>query len=70
MPLPTPHAGEKQDEFVSRCMASEAAKEFTDEAQRLAVCYSQFKKKDEKAGHPPLAIEAVVTFWDIEGEKP
>jgi hypothetical protein len=69
MPLPEPRRDEKESEFIDRCMASEAAQEFKDEKQRLAVCYSQFKKKDAKASHPEMQIQATVAF-DLEGEQP
>jgi len=46
MPIPTPSKGEKQSDFVSRCMGSEVMKkEYSDSKQRAAICYSQFKKK-------------------------
>lgn len=45
MPLILPKKSEKQDDFVSRCMGDETMnKEFPDQKQRAAVCYSQFKK--------------------------
>ena len=45
MPLVTPKKSEKQGEFVSRCMGDETMnKDFPDQKQRAAVCYSQFKK--------------------------
>lgn len=46
MPLPTVKPGENQGVFISRCVANEAMmREFPDKKQRLAVCYSQFRKK-------------------------
>lgn len=45
MPLPRPNKGEKQDDFIDRCMANPTVKdEFPDNDQRLAVCFSQWKK--------------------------
>ena len=45
--MPNPKKSEKQDDFVSRCMGDETMnKEFPDQKQRAAVCYSQFKKAD------------------------
>ena len=45
MPLPTPHNGETQSEFASRCVKSlNDSGEFESNKQRVAVCYSQFKK--------------------------
>lgn len=41
--LPKP-SGETEDEFISRCMGdSQMLKEFPDQEQRAAVCYSQWK---------------------------
>lgn len=49
MPLPNPKKGENQEDFVSRCMGDEVMnKEFPDQKQRSAVCYSRFKKSDSK----------------------
>ena len=46
MPLPKPSKNEKQRDFVSRCAGdSTMVKEFPNQKQRIAVCYSQFKKK-------------------------
>jgi hypothetical protein len=44
MPLPTPNKGESQDDFISRCAGSDVMnKEFPDNDQRVAVCYSQWR---------------------------
>lgn len=46
IPLPTPKKGEGQSSFVSRCMSNtQAKKDFPNRQQRLAVCFSRFKKK-------------------------
>lgn len=48
MPLLSPKSGEARDKFVSRCMSSaQMKKEFPNKEQRLAVCFSQFRKKRE-----------------------
>jgi hypothetical protein len=50
MPLITPKKSEKQGDFVSRCMGDETMnKDFPDQKQRAAVCYSQFKKAKASA---------------------
>ena len=53
MPLPAPHPRESQQEFISCCMGDSAMRsEYTDQAQRAAVCYSQWRasrKKEDKA---------------------
>lgn len=49
MPLPSPNKGESQNDFVSRCMSSDMMKsEFPDQKQRVAVCYSQWRKGGTK----------------------
>lgn len=46
MPLLKPSKNEKQSEFISKCMGdSTMNKDFPDQKQRAAVCYSQFKRK-------------------------
>jgi hypothetical protein len=46
MPIPKPKTGEKQAEFVNRCMANPTMKsEYPDKDQRLAVCYNAFINK-------------------------
>jgi len=53
MPLPKPKDGEKQDDFIKRCMSSEAMKkEFPDSDQRLAVCFQKWRDKDKKDMEP------------------
>jgi flagellar biosynthesis GTPase FlhF len=43
--MPTPRKGESKDDFVGRCMGNKVMKgEFSDNKQRLAVCYSQWGK--------------------------
>jgi len=48
MPLPTPSDNESESDFIARCMGSDAAKEFKDEKQRVAVCYSQWRSDKGK----------------------
>lgn len=49
MPLPTPSNNEKEKEFVNRCVGNPIInKEFPDNAQRVAVCYSQWKNNKKK----------------------
>jgi HK97 family phage major capsid protein/HK97 family phage prohead protease len=62
MPLPTPKDGESQDDFVSRCMSSDEAKEsLPDNDQRLAACLSQWR--EEKGGQDP---ELELRSWGQE----
>ena len=48
MPIPKPKKGEKDSEFLKRCMADEVMKrEYPDVKQRYAICHSQLKRKKE-----------------------
>lgn len=65
MPLPNPHKKEERDEFVSRCMGDEAMnKEFKNDKQRVAVCYSLYKKAKQAKG------EDGVNWDDSKGDNP
>ena len=45
MPLPSPAKGQQKKDFIESCMASPTMnKEYKDPKQRMAVCYSQFRK--------------------------
>ena len=49
MPLPSKKTEEKESDFVSRCMSSEVMKrEYPDNEQRLAICFSQFRRGKKK----------------------
>ena len=49
MPLPLPDENEEQKDFISRCMGDDfMVAEFEDNAQRVAVCHSQWDKKEAK----------------------
>lgn len=47
MPIPKPKKGEKQDEFVSRCMGAIGG-EYDDEKQAVAICYSTWRDRNKK----------------------
>jgi hypothetical protein len=50
MPLPKPKNKEKKSEFVSRCIGdTQTNKDFPDQKQRIAVCYSQWEKSKAEA---------------------
>jgi len=56
MPIPQPTPKESENDFISRCMSDEKMKsEYTDDAQRYAVCASQF------------AAEKISFDWDGTG---
>jgi len=46
MPIIKPKKNESEQEFVSRCMGDDMMnKDFKDQKQRVAVCYSQYKNR-------------------------
>lgn len=50
MPLPKPKNKEKKSDFVSRCIGdNQTGKDFPDQKQRIAVCYSQWEQAKKKA---------------------
>ena len=64
MPLPTPNEGESQSDFVSRCMGNPKMKtEYPEQKQRSAVCYSQFKRKEDTE---PIVKEHAKFKWTEE----
>jgi len=71
MPIPQPRDGEKEDEFIPRCMGDKVMNEdYPDSKQRAAVCYSQWREKhggkEAKSVGQKMAITA---FFDLEGGK-
>lgn len=51
MPLPKPTKKETEQEFVSRCMGDDMMnKEYKDQKQRAAICYSQFRNRIKNKG--------------------
>ena len=58
MPLPNPHANEKKETFIARCMETVTKEErdkWPDEKQRAAICYSQWDRWQKDHGHPEKA---------------
>ena len=52
LPIPSEKEKEKEQEFVSRCMADDMVqKDYKDQKQRAAVCYSQFKRRMKNKGN-------------------
>jgi len=49
MPLPAPSKKQDKNSFISSCVSSDVMKkEFPDMKRRLAVCFSQFKRKKKQ----------------------
>ncbi len=50
MPLPVPNSNESQDDFINRAMSNDVMqREYPDHKQRLAVAYSQWRRKSKKS---------------------
>ena len=66
--MPKPNNGESEEEFVARYIHSEESKKkFPDEKQRLAVAYSEYKKR--KKDTEIFFFKAPVSrFWEEEVE--
>ena len=48
MPIPKPRKGEKDKDFLKRCMADDVmVREYPDRKQRYAICQSQLKKREK-----------------------
>jgi hypothetical protein len=46
MPIPKPNQGEKEKEFIQRCMSDDKmVKEYPDTDQRYTVCRTQIAKR-------------------------
>ena len=57
MPLPEPSEGQTEDEFIESCMKADVTnKDFPDEKQRLAVCFSQYRKARGLDVNEPIPI--------------
>jgi len=66
MPLPEPKSSEKEKEFIGRCISTIAKEKdekgnlrWKDNDQRVAVCYSQWEKKNES-----VVVEKINKFLD------
>ena len=66
MPLPEPKKNQKKNDFVNECMDNaDMLKEFSDDKQRAAVCYSQFRKGAKASITGDLSGELVVDFTPL-----
>lgn len=53
MPLPNPKENEKRKAFITRCSASKTMNsEYPNAKQRVAICYSQWRKSKKAKGEP------------------
>jgi hypothetical protein len=67
MPLPKPHDGEKEEDFIERCMSDEVMEdEYPDEEQRLAICSDLW---DDGKAIAVLDIERKAVTLKLDEEK-
>ena len=68
MPLVKPKNKEKKSEFVSRCIGdTQSNKDFPDQKQRIAVCYSQWDKaKKDASASVELNNDEFLVFAESE----
>ena len=64
MPLPKPRATESEDEFIARCVPV-ALNEFPDEAQAVAVCYTEWENKSFTKKYKNLKMNGLGS-WTME----
>jgi len=61
--MPTPKSGEKEQEFVSRCMGDSDMQKY-DQDQRAAICFSKFRSKSEKKSSEAIKRKSV--FFNLK----
>lgn len=73
-PIPSPHMGknpESRDSFMKRCMSDPVMnKEFKDQKQKAAVCFSSYRKKhpeDKKPKESKSSVEDYILLQDEQG---
>ena len=68
MPIPKPNVGESRDKFMSRCLSSDVMQQdYSDNAQRFAVCSSSFDDKDKKM-FDEEEQEITTGYFEVEAE--
>ena len=68
MPIPKPKSGESRDKFMSRCLSSDVMQQdYSDNAQRFAVCSSSFDDKDKKM-FDEEEQEITPGYFEVEAE--
>ena len=71
MPIPIPYMGknsESKKDFLKRCVSDSVMnKEFPDSKRRIAVCFSQWKRKhpEESRGSFDLFIDEIPDSMEI-----
>jgi len=67
MPIPKPRSGESEKDFISRCMGDDVmVSEFPDAKQRAAVCYSQWRRKEDESMYGKSGYNRGVSYPDLD----
>jgi len=67
MPLPSPRNQEEKNKFISRCLSDDNMhKEFKNNQQRVAVCFSLYKKA-KRAAETKAGEEQEEITWEKFG---
>lgn len=69
MPVPTPHEGERQQEFVSRCIGDAGMRREYSGDQLAAICYSTWKAH-HKESDQELLDRLIDTLNDVRAHVP
>jgi len=69
MPIPQPTKDETQDEFIGRCMEDKTMNdEYPDQKQRLAICFSQWKKEKKGGNMKQVETRMYPVELRVEGD--
>ena len=67
MPIPKPHDGEPEGDYVSRCMGDAVMRDdYSDQKQRAAVCYSTYRDSKKATEGAPMRFHIPITKIDAE----
>lgn len=68
MPLPNPKTKQSRESFVNSCMSSDVMKkEYPNNKQRLAVCFSQYKRAKNRKNSKGAIEEPKWEDNDLDG---
>jgi HK97 family phage prohead protease len=69
MPIPKPRTNESRQQFMSRCMGDKTMTDEYNPNQRMAVCSSQYKSKEEESSESKREIRKDVFTTEEEALK-
>ncbi len=69
MPIPEPNPEEEQNTFLGRCMGDDTmGKEYSDQGQRSAICYSLWRQKHPDSRRQEALSQGRIAFNGLEGQ--